>query len=73
MENKEAILNNQQTKIAILLIGMLFILSMFVSTGNESDIQRLTENQELLIAKIDSIGSALVCTNAKIKILEALR
>jgi hypothetical protein len=73
MENKEAILNNQQTKIAILLIGMLFILSMFVSAGNESDIQRLTESQELLIAKIDSIGSELVCTNAKIKILEALR
>ncbi len=66
-------MNNQQTKIAILLIGMLFILSMFVSTGNESDIQRLTESQELLIAKIDSIGSELVCTNAKIKILEALR
>ncbi len=73
-------MNKDQIKITfrryysdLLIIAMLFILSMFVSTGNESDIQRLTESQELLIAKIDSIGSALVCTNAKIKILEALR
>ena len=69
----EAILNQDQIKITLLIFAMLFILLVFVSAGNESDIQRLTENQELLIAKIDSIGSALVCTNAKIKILEALR
>ena len=69
----EAILNQDQTKITLLISAMIFILLVFVSTGNESDIQRLTENQELLIAKIDSIGSELVCTNAKIKILEALR
>ncbi len=66
-------MNQDQTKITLLIFAMIFILLVFVSTGNESDIQRLTENQELLIAKIDSIGSELVCTNAKIKILEALR
>jgi hypothetical protein len=69
----EAILNQDQIKITLLIFAMLFILLVFVSAGNESDIQRLTESQELLIAKIDSIGSELVCTNAKIKILEALR
>ncbi len=66
-------MNKDQTKITLLIFAMLFFLLVFVSTGNESDIQRLTESQELLIAKIDSIGSELVCTNAKIKILEALR
>ncbi len=66
-------MNQDQIKITLLIIAMLIFLLAFVSAGNESDIQRLTENQELLIAKIDSIGSELVCTNAKIKILEALR
>ncbi len=66
-------MNKDQTKISILLISATLLLTLFTSIGNESDIQRLTENQELLIAKIDSIGSELVCTNAKIKILEALR
>ncbi len=66
-------MNKDQTKITLLIIAILIFLIAFVSAGNESDIQRLTESQELLIAKIDSIGSALVCTNAKIKILEALR
>ena len=66
-------MNKDQIKITLLIIAMLIFLLAFVSAGNESDIQRLTENQELLIAKIDSLGSELVCTNAKIKILEALR
>ena len=47
----EAILNQDQIKITLLIFAMLFILLVFVSAGNESDIQRLTENQELFNRK----------------------
>jgi len=66
-------MNNQQTKIAILLIGMLFILSMFVSIGNERDIERLEKVQDSLKVEIDSLELDLTYTKAKIELLEALR
>jgi len=66
-------LKEQQVKILSMLIAMVIILLAFVSISNEITIEQLLSQQDSLRAEIDSLSLDLTYTNAKIKILEAVR
>ena len=63
----------EQVKILSMLIAMVLILLAFVSISNEITIEQLLSQQDSLRAEIDSLSMDLTYTNAKIKILEAVR
>jgi len=63
----------EQVKILSMLIAMVLILLAFVSISNEITIEQLLSQQDSLRAEIDSLSLDLTYTNAKIKILEAVR
>ena len=63
----------EQVKILSMLITMVLILLAFVSISNEITIEQLLSQQDSLRAEIDSLSMDLTYTNAKIKILEAVR
>ena len=66
-------MKEQQVKILSMLIAMVIILLAFVSISNEITIDQLLSQQDSLRAEIDSLSLDLTYTNAKIKILEAVR
>jgi len=66
-------LKEEQVKILSMLIAMVLILLAFVSISNEITIEQLLSQQDSLRAEIDSLSLDLTYTNAKIKILEAVR
>ena len=66
-------MKEEQVKILSMLIAMVIILLAFVSISNEITIEQLLSQQDSLRAEIDSLSLDLTYTNAKIKILEAVR
>ena len=66
-------MKEEQVKILSMLIAMVLILLAFVSISNEITIEQLLSQQDSLRAEIDSLSLDLTYTNAKIKILEAVR
>ena len=66
-------MKEEQVKILSMLIAMVLILLAFVSISNEITIDQLLSQQDSLRAEIDSLSLDLTYTNAKIKILEAVR
>ena len=48
-------MRQDQFKISIFILGVFCLFALFISMGNEGDIYRLTEQNKVLTAKVDSL------------------